>query len=162
MDFFAMDPMLYQCYIHAAHTFIKENGLAHEGVFHNALETISALWERFTTLQEIKIELSHEETELILQAYRKSDAVFSERYARIFERCIGDPVLRSDMEYWLGGVHTWAKAVTDTPEAIFDRIYRETEGLSHTLSCKAFDEVIRTESETLSQLVDRCYEALYK
>ena len=153
-----MEPARYQHYIHAANAFIKANGIAHEGVLHNIIEGFPALFERLASCQA----LTGEETEVILQAYTREDAVFSARFARIFERCIGDPVLRSDMEYWLGGVHTWANAVTTAHEAVFERIWCETEGLGYTPACRVFDEIIHTEQETLSGLVDRCYDALYK
>ncbi len=158
MDFFAMEPERYQRYIHATNAFIKENGITHEGVLHNVIEGFPVIFDRLATCQALK----GEEVEAVLQAYSREDAVFSVRFARIFERCIGDPVLHSDMEFWLGGVHTWAKAVTTVPEAAFERIWHATEGLGYTPACRAFDEIIRTEHETLSGLVDRCYDALYK
>lgn len=153
-----MEPERYQRYIHATNAFIKENGITHEGVLHNVIEGFPVIFDRLASMQA----LDCGETEAILQAYTREDAVFSARFVRIFERCIGDPVLRSDMEFWLGGVHTWAKAVTTVPEATFERVWHETEGLGYALACKVFDEVIRTAHETLSELVDRCYDALYK
>ncbi len=99
---------------------------------------------------------------MLLQAYAREDAVFLVRFAHIFERCIGDPVLRSDVELTLGGLYTWAKVITTVSQETFDRLLSETEGMSYALSCKVFDTMIRTEHEALSDLVDRCYEALYK
>ncbi len=162
MDFFAMKEDFYQRYMHTIKGFIKEHGIKHEGVLHNAIETLPAIWERLTHIGESGTAITPEETAAILTAYGESDALFCVRYEQIFARCIGDPVMRSDIEYWLGGVHTFALAITSAPADVFDALYRETEGLSHAAAAKVYDAIVTSGTQTLTQLIDRCYNDLYK
>jgi len=162
MDFFSMDPSFYQRYMHVIKGFIKEQGIEHEGVLHNAIETLPTVWERLTHIDEQGTAITAEETKAILDAYRESDAVFSTRFRQIFERCIGDPTVHSDIEFWLGGVHTFALAITSAPADVFDALYRETEGLSHAAAAKVYDAIVTSGTQTLTQLIDRCYNDLYK
>lgn len=162
MDFFAMDRTLYNRYMHTVRGFIKANGIKHEGVLHNAIESLPAVWERLSHIGEQGITLTAEEGEAILAAYREQDAVFSARFAQIFERSVGDPNVRADLEFWLGGVHTTALAITVAPDEVFDRLYRETAGAPHAVAARAYDAVVTSGTEPLSAIIDRCYNDLYK
>lgn len=162
MDFFAMDRTLYNRYMHTVRGFIKAHGIAHEGVLHNAIESLPDVWERLSQIGEAGTVITAEEEARILAAYHKRDAVFSARFAQIFERCVGDPTIRADLEFWLGGVHTTSLAITSAPEAVFDRLYRETEGQPHAAAAHAYDAVVTSGTEPLTALIDRCYNDLYK
>ena len=52
MDFFAMDPSFYQRYMHVIRGFIKQHGIKHEGVLHNAIEALPTVWERLSHIGE--------------------------------------------------------------------------------------------------------------
>ena len=77
-------------------------------------------------------------------------------------RCIGDPTVRSDIEFWLGGVHTSALAITSAPAEAFDELYRKTEGLSYAEAARVYDAIVTSGTQTLTNLIDRCYNDLYK
>ncbi len=162
MDFFAMDQDFYQRYMHAIRGFVKQHGIKHEGVLHNAVETLPAVWERLTHIGEQGLLITEEEAKSILAAYREQDTVFSARFAQIFERCVGDPNVHTDLEFWLGGVHTTALAITSAPGEVFDRLYRETEGQPHAVAAHAYDAVVTSGTQPLTVIIDRCYNDLYK
>lgn len=162
MDFFAMDEAFYQRYMHVIRGFIKQHGIRHEGVLHNAIETLPAILEGLTHIGEEGTVITDEETAAILAAYRESDAVFSARFEEIFERCVGDPNVRADLEFWLGGVHTTALAITSASGEVFDRLYRETEGEPHAVAARAYDAVVTSGTQSLTAIIDRCYNDLYK
>ena len=162
MDFFAMDEALYQRYMHVIRGFIKQHGIRHEGVLHNAIETLPDIWARLSHIGESGTVITAEEAEAILAVYRESDAVFSARFEEIFERCVGDPTIRSDIEFWLGGVHTAALAITGAADEEFDALYRKTEGLSYAEAARAYNEIVGSGTQTLTDLIDRCYNDLYK
>ena len=162
MDFFAMDRTLYDRYMHTVRGFIKANGIKHEGVLHNAIESLPNVWERLSHIGAQGTAITAEEAERILAAYRERDVVFSARFAQIFERCVGDVNVQADLEFWLGGVHTTALAITDGPDEVFDRLYRETEGKPHAVAAQAYNAVVTSGTEPLTALIDRCYNDLYK
>ena len=96
----------------------------------------------------------------IKREYERLSLTFNEIYEEIFERAIGDGVIKGDMRRELSSVHDRVRVLIHLKDTIH-HLYIRCEGMREPVALMMFSEAINFDGRSLYDIVDKVYRDLY-
>ena len=151
-----MEKRYFNYYLHTLNQFTKKYELKNYGVFEIVLQENQDIFSKLTHLEEV-YHFSESEVVTLITAYNRLNKVYTSRFEEIFTRCVGYQSIKSNVNFYLGGVTPWTRKILSLSEDDLAKLRIKTEGMNETQACRVYSEVIKLDDKTLEQLVDDCY-----
>ncbi len=152
-----MNKLEHQNYLNVIGKFIKKYELKNYGVFEIALFDNEDIYKELTKLKEPIYHFSEKEVINLITRYNQLNKIYKNRFNEIFSRCVGYPSLESNINFYLGGVTPWTRAILSLNDEQLLELKNKTEGMNTAQSCRVYSELIKIDGKNLEQLVEQCY-----